>query len=303
MRAPSPTLDTGAEYDVRLDHDIAAEPGIGAQEHRLRGHQARPCRHCWTAQPALHQRFGRGEVGAIVDAGQLLLWQFDRAAVELCDGARCRRCGQMNSLFALFRSSPAIRSAGWRAAIAMIPPLTSPIARSSRVASAASTIRSSAPSGPERAGRRRRGLAGRMPRRRSPRCCAAAFAREQDRRRWSDSGVSPNSTSTHRLLPAAPTAGKRAQAGADSIAGAERWILTTLTAAVRRAARRLPSADRSPTTVAAGISGSSAASRCAIIGRPATGCMTLGIADFIRVPPAGSQDDGGETGRLIGGLE
>ena len=38
------------------------------------------------------------------------------------------------------------------------------------------------------------------------------------------------------------------------------------------------------TSVAAGDSGRSAASRCAIIGRPAIGCITLGIVDFMRVP-------------------
>ena len=55
-------------------------------------------------------------------------------------------------------------------------------------------------------------------------------------------------------------------------------------APVRRAAATASIRGPITTTVAAGISGFSAANRCAIIGRPATGCMTLGIADFIRVP-------------------
>src|ERR1700746_2691214 len=38
------------------------------------------------------------------------------------------------------------------------------------------------------------------------------------------------------------------------------------------------------TIVEAGDRGRSASNRCAIIGRPAIGCATLGRADFIRVP-------------------
>src|SRR5882724_1696961 len=55
------------------------------------------------------------------------------------------------------------------------------------------------------------------------------------------------------------------------------------------------------TTVAAGDRGCSAASRCAIIGCPAIGCMTLGMADFIRVPLPAARMMAANRDWLIGG--
>ena len=73
MRAPSAILDAGTEEDIRLDHDIAAEPRIGAEKDGLGRYQRRPGRHRVPPQAVLHQRLGGGEVGASVDADQLFV--------------------------------------------------------------------------------------------------------------------------------------------------------------------------------------------------------------------------------------
>ena len=76
---------------------------------------------------------------------------------------------------------------------------------------------------------------------------------------------------------------ERPQCSPNRVAGAERRVLHD---ALRRRDEPGNRSIRGPitTTVAAGDSGCSASSRCAIIGRPAIGCITLGTADFIRVP-------------------
>ena len=53
------------------------------------------------------------------------------------------------------------------------------------------------------------------------------------------------------------------------------------------------------TTLAAGDRGCKASNKCAIIGRPAIGCMTLGIADFIRVPLPAARMMAANRGWLI----
>ncbi len=99
------------------------------------------------------------------------------------------------------------------------------------------------------------------------------------------SGVSPNSTSRSSISPFGASLPWRAASPVRTASPVPRGgSCTTLCAG---STRRATASIRGPitTTVAAGRSGVSAANRCAIIGRPATGCKTLGIADFIRVPP------------------
>ena len=83
---PLPDRDAGAEDDVRLDRDVAAEPGVGAQKHGLRRHQGGAPGECGAAQPGLHQRLGFGEFEAAVDPDQLLRRQLDHPAGEPVPG-------------------------------------------------------------------------------------------------------------------------------------------------------------------------------------------------------------------------
>ena len=178
----------------------------------------------------------------------------------------------------------ASRSIAWHAASTMMPPLTRPIARSSGLASAASTMRSSVPSAARTSRPYAPGSSGRIP----ATSTAAAFRRRSANRRVRapvvKSGVSPNST---KRSPTSPWGAKRPARGPSAARTASPvpsgGSCTTLCAGATRLATAF---IRGPitTTVAAGASGRSASSRCAIIGRPAIGCMTLGIADFIRVP-------------------
>ena len=89
MRTLSADRDAGAEHDIRLDHDIAPEPRVGAEEHGLRRDQCDAGLHRRAAQPALHQRLGLGQLGAGIDAEQLLGRQLRRAARQALRGARC----------------------------------------------------------------------------------------------------------------------------------------------------------------------------------------------------------------------
>src|SRR5208282_1963572 len=77
--SPLPDRDTGAEGNVRLDDDIAAEPGVGAEKHGLRRHQSGARFHYPAAQPPLHQRLSLREFRAGVDPDQLLGRELDRA--------------------------------------------------------------------------------------------------------------------------------------------------------------------------------------------------------------------------------
>ena len=176
--------------------------------------------------------------------------------------------------------------AAWRAVDRHDAAVDSPIARSSgsrrrprRCARACRRRR-------ERAGHRRPGSSGRIAatsdrrigvRRRS--------ASRRDKVSVVSSGVSPNSTSRSSIPPCGVRRPARAaSAGAHRVAGAERRILHDALRRRDETGRPPPSAARSRRRSPPAPAGRSAASRCAIIGRPAIWCMILGIADFIRVP-------------------
>ena len=91
-------------------------------------------------------------------------------------------------------------------------------------------------------------------------------------------GATPNATSSSP--PKAPTA-SFAASHAWPVPSAGFW--TTMGCGFTASAT---ASMPSPTTTAMGSrpSGLSVSSRCAIIGRPASGCRTFGKADFIRVP-------------------
>ena len=79
---PLPDRDAGAESDVRFDDHIAVEPSVGAEEHCLGRHEGSSGFHRRAAQAALHERLGLGELGAGVDAEQLLGEKLDGSAIE-----------------------------------------------------------------------------------------------------------------------------------------------------------------------------------------------------------------------------
>ena len=174
----------------------------------------------------------------------------------------------------------------WRAATAMMPPLHE----------ADRALLRASPRPPRRcarACRRRRARAGRRRRDRpaaSPRpATAAAVRRRSASRRASGSGgherrVAEQHQEIADIAVGRQTAGEGAEPGADRVAGAERRILHDALRRRDETARPRPCRGPITTTVAAGASGRSASSTCAIIGRPATWCRTLGSADFIRVP-------------------
>src|SRR6202041_2325142 len=87
--------DPGAEHDVRLDHDIAAKPGVGRQEHGFGGDQGRAFFHRAAAQPVLHQRLGRRELRAGVDAEHLFRRQLDTNGGEVAAAGDADDDGQI----------------------------------------------------------------------------------------------------------------------------------------------------------------------------------------------------------------
>ena len=102
------------------------------------------------AQAALHRGFGGGELGAAVDAQQFVGRRLDRAQARPRLRATRDDVGQI--IFALGIARCRSRRAARRDAapsIAITPELHRPIARCSALASAASTIASSAPSAAE----------------------------------------------------------------------------------------------------------------------------------------------------------
>ena len=87
--------DPGAKDDIGLDDDIAAEPGVGAEEHGFGCDQCRPGQHRPPPQPVLHQRLGRGEIGAGVDPDQIFGRQLDRVTVVTAGAGGRHDVGQV----------------------------------------------------------------------------------------------------------------------------------------------------------------------------------------------------------------
>src|SRR5271169_5885839 len=65
------------DYNARSEHDmgfhdnIAAEPGIVAEEHKLGRNEGRASTHCRLTEARLHGRLGSSQLGAIVHTHHL----------------------------------------------------------------------------------------------------------------------------------------------------------------------------------------------------------------------------------------
>ena len=186
--------DAGPEHDEGADDAVAADARVGAEEHRLGRDQRHARLHRARAQAALHRRLGGGEIGAAVDAQQLVGRRLDRrgraARAARASARRCRsdsirpwRCRwPMPSSSAKRCRAIDRHQAGIAQRDGALLPACSPRPRRSP---------SSVPSGAERrAGHRRRDRPGRMPstttaaagaRRRSASSAASVAVRDQRR--------------------------------------------------------------------------------------------------------------------------
>jgi len=73
-------FDTGPEHDIGFNRDIAAQPGVPAEEYRFRRGKADAIRHRFIAAKFLPLTFRGGQFGAAVDAAHLCLIRFDERA-------------------------------------------------------------------------------------------------------------------------------------------------------------------------------------------------------------------------------
>ena len=71
MIAPSSIIDAGADHDMGLDEDVAANLRVERQEHRFRRDQRRALDHCAAAEPILQRGLRGCELNAVVDAHDL----------------------------------------------------------------------------------------------------------------------------------------------------------------------------------------------------------------------------------------
>ena len=74
--------DPGADHDVGLDDDVAADLGVEREEHRLGSDKRRALGHRPPAQPILQFRLGPGELRPVVDAHHLLFVGHERPRDE-----------------------------------------------------------------------------------------------------------------------------------------------------------------------------------------------------------------------------
>ena len=302
MRTLSASRDPGAEHDIGLDHDIAPEPRVGRQEHGLRRDQRRAALHRAAAQPVLHQRLGRGQLGAGVDPQHLLGRQFDDPARQALVAGDRDDVGQVE--FALGVVVPdsvhqiegVARIDRHDAAVAQPdrPLLRARVARlddaqhlavlpEHDTAVGSGIGRPHAGDGDRGAGARRRASS------------KAAIVSVRS------SGASPNSTSTSSMPPSARRSARAERAARTASPVPRGGYCTTVCAGAT--ARATASMSRPiTTTVAAGSSGCSAAMTWRIIGCPAISCSTLGSAELRRVPSPAARMMAAKRDRLIDGL-
>ena len=95
-----------AEHHIGLDHDVLAEFGVGAEEHRLRRHQRHAGIERRLAQARLRDRFGFGELGFCVDAAHVVLLGFDRNRPQLHAARDLDRIGEIKFVFAIVVADP-----------------------------------------------------------------------------------------------------------------------------------------------------------------------------------------------------
>ena len=87
--------DARREEDIRLDLAIGFEDGVVGQKNRFwRGHADRP-RQREGAQPRLHRRFRRRQLGAAVDAHHLDLVRFEDGAADTFGLGERRHIGEV----------------------------------------------------------------------------------------------------------------------------------------------------------------------------------------------------------------
>ena len=73
MIAPSSIVDAGADHDMGLDEDVAANFGVERQKYRLGGDKRRALGHGAAAEPILQCRLRGGKLRPVVDPHDLAL--------------------------------------------------------------------------------------------------------------------------------------------------------------------------------------------------------------------------------------
>lgn len=91
----------GAEHDIRLDGDVAAEFGIARQKYGFRCDQSNASVHRLRAQTALQHRFGLRELRLGVDAAHVVLRGFDGDRLQSHRARDGNRVGQIKFALAV----------------------------------------------------------------------------------------------------------------------------------------------------------------------------------------------------------
>ena len=107
-------MDDGAVFDrdllaedhIRLDHNVAAEFGVGGEEHRLRRNQRNPSVQRGLTQALLRYSFRFGELALGVDTAHVVLLDFDRDCAQLHAARDLDRIGQIKFVFAIVVADP-----------------------------------------------------------------------------------------------------------------------------------------------------------------------------------------------------
>ena len=89
-----------------LDDDVPADLGIPAEKHRLGRDERRAVRHRRIAQPALHDGFGRGELGARIHAEDLAFIGRDHARLEPLGMGERHGVGEIEFLLGVVVADP-----------------------------------------------------------------------------------------------------------------------------------------------------------------------------------------------------
>ncbi len=84
------------ENHVGFDDDVAAEPGVGRKENRLRGNERRAFSHCLLAQVLLHHRRNPGKLGPGIHALHFVLRADDMTDTFLLGDGELYEIGQVD---------------------------------------------------------------------------------------------------------------------------------------------------------------------------------------------------------------
>ena len=275
------------EHHERLDHDVAAELGVGREEDGFRRDQGDARFHRRLAQPLLQRGFGLGELRPGVDAAHVVLLGLDHDRLQPHRPGDRDRVGEIVFALAIVIADPCRGSASAVGpANAIRPPLHRSIARS-----AGAGVELLADGDELAVLQHQPPIAGRVGRaeaeHRDRRACGQCRAHSRQRLRPDQRRVAENDENIVGAARDRALGGQHRMRGAAPLAPARRSPRPARPAALRPRPHRAPG----PITTAVMVPPASrtASSTCASSDRPAIACSTFGRAERMRVPsPAAS---------------